>query len=178
MFDWLSADYAAADVRIDLHTSRNLLYSLMELPKFIASEKNIIIPVSKFDVDGTTRKLVETTFQLHFLCDIPILTFHFKKAWDVEVIPVNFRLLETWPESRNLVINLQLSDPKSSTSVSVKQIILNADDTRTIMEAKTEQSKMTLRQIDAIIDLIYSDYFGFTELREVSKKVGNKSVGL
>ena len=150
----------------------------MELPKFIVSEKNIVIPISKLDLDGATRKLADVTFQLHFLCDIPILTFHFKKTWDVEVIPVNFRLLETWPESRNLVINLQLRDPKNSPAVSVKQIILNVDDTRAIQEAKLEQSKMTSRQIDAIIDLIYSDYFGFTELREVAKKVGNKSVDL
>ncbi len=148
----------------------------MELPKFITSQKNITIPVSKLDLDGATRKLADVTFQLHFLCDIPILTFHFKKAWDVEVIPVNFRLLETWPESRNLVINLQLSDVKTIPSVSVKQILLNADDTRSILEAKSEQGKMTSRQIDAIIDLIYCDYFGFTELREVSKKVGNKSL--
>ena len=148
----------------------------MELPKFAASEKNIVIPVSKLDLDGAIRKLADVSFQLHFLCDIPILTFHFKKAWDVEVIPVNFRLLTTWPESRNLVINLQLSDPKNSPAVSVKQIILNADDTRAILDAKTEQSKMTSRQIDAIIDLIYCDYFGFTELREVSKKVGNRSL--
>ena len=131
-----------------------------------------MVPVSRHDIDGNTRKLADVSFQLHFLCDIPILTFHFRKAWDVEVIPVNFLIASLWPETRNLVINLHLCGPDSS--VSIKQIVLNADDTASILEAKAEQKKMTPRQIDAIIDLIYSDYFGFTELREMSKKTGGE----
>lgn len=144
----------------------------MELPKITASEKNITVPVSRFDIDGATRKLADVSFQLHFLCDIPILTFHFRKAWDVEVIPVNFQLLASWPETRNLAVNLHLCNPDSS--VAVKQIVLNVDDTNAIMETRAEQKKMTSRQIDAIIDLIYSDYFGFSEMRESSRKEGGK----
>jgi hypothetical protein len=147
----------------------------MELPKIIASEKNILVPVSKLDIDGSVRKLADITFQLHFLCDIPILTFHFKKPWDVEVIPVNFRLFETWPQNGNLMIRVQLCDPDSRSAIAVKQIALSLEDTNSILEAIIEQKKMTARQIDAIIDLIYSDYFGFSELRESRNRTSGKS---
>lgn len=146
----------------------------MELPKFTATEKNIIVPVSKHDIDGVARKVTDMTFQLHFLCDIPILTFHFKKAWDVEVIPVNFRLFESWPETKHLAVRLQLFDSTTNSTFSEQHILLNADDTQAVLEARSEQKKMTLRQIDAIIDLIYSDYFGFTELREATRKNSEK----
>ncbi len=147
----------------------------MELPKFLTSEKNIIVPVGRHDIDGVARKLKDVSFQLHLLCDIPIFTFHFKKPWDVEVVPVNFRLFNTWPESKNLIINLQLSDTNNGSTTSVRQIVLNEEDTEVILEARSEQRKMTSRQIDSIVDLIYSDYFGFTELRETSKKEAGKS---
>jgi hypothetical protein len=130
----------------------------VKLPEFIVSGEGLWIPVAGEDLDGQSRNLDDTVFQLHFLCDVPILTFHFKNTWDVEVIPVHFSLFDDWPTTENLTIDLCLVTQPTS-----KRIILPRFETASILAARTEQQKMNDRQISAMIDLIYCGYFGFTE---------------
>jgi hypothetical protein len=134
----------------------------MEEKSLRVSEHHIIMSVSKFDPDGKHRNTAEVNFQLHFLCDVPILTFHFKKPNDVVVLPIHFEAFESWPECPQLTILLQFQHA-SGTSISVRQIVLSEDDTEAILQARLEQMKMKSRQVDSIIELISPEFLGFCE---------------
>jgi len=138
----------------------------METIKLIPSKKNVIVRVCRYSFEKKTENLNRINFELHTMCDVPILTFKFRQPEDVIVVPVNFRAVAAWPKNE-LVIILQLFDLTQDTLFAEKEFTINSDDTETILTAKSEQQKMKKRQIDAIADFIHSDYIGFAGLSEV-----------
>jgi hypothetical protein len=139
----------------------------MEDIKLIPDKINVIVRLCCYDYASKVETPDIVHFELHTMCDVPILTFKFRKPGEVVVVPVNFRTVATWPKAKKLTIRLQQFDLRKDLLMYEKTFILNEEDTTTIQQARWEQQKMKKRQIDAIADFIYSDYIGFAGLSEV-----------
>ncbi|GLU51224.1 hypothetical protein [Dyadobacter frigoris] len=108
----------------------------------------------------------DVSFEVRSLCDIPILIFKLSQPGQVLAVPVNFRKIGIWPDMEKLPIHLQLFDLDADQVCFEKEIILSRQDTEAVLENRFEQKKMKSKQIDAIVDFIYSDYIGFAQLAE------------
>ena len=138
----------------------------METIKLIPGKKNVTIRVCTYA--GEIERLNNARFELHTMCDVPILTFKFDKPDDIILAPVNFRSIAAWPKTKALTIHFQIFDLGKDVVFYEKEITLSEDDTETILHARIQQKRMYKRQIDAIIDFVYSDYIGFAGLSEVA----------
>jgi len=133
--------------------------------KIIPNKENVIVRVCTNQ--GDELSFNHFRFELHTMCDVPILTFRFDKAEDIILAAVNFRSLAAWPKTKNLAIDFQIFDLDRNTVFYEREILLNEDDTETILFAQQQQKRMYKRQIDAIIDFVESDYIEFAGLTEV-----------
>ena len=138
----------------------------METIKLIPGKKNVTIRVCAYASE--IERMNNARFELHTMCDVPILTFKFDKPDDIILAPVNFRSIAAWPKTKALTIHFQIFDLGKDVVFYEKEITINEDDTETILHARIQQKKMYKRQIDAIIDFVYSDYIGFAGLSEVA----------
>ncbi len=106
-------------------------------------------------------------FELHTMCDVPILAFKFDKPEDIILAPINFRSLATWPKATLLRIHFQIFDLHNDFISYDREIVLSADDSDVILFSRLQQKNMYKRQIEAIIDFVKSDYIEFAGLAEV-----------
>jgi hypothetical protein len=135
----------------------------MESKAMKISDTNITLTMSQYDGDGMGRSLKKLNFQLHFLSDVPILTFQFEKPGDVVFFPIHFASFNSWPMVGQLPLIIQLCNTADHLTA-VRHLVLSEDDTAVILQARDEQLKMTSRQVDSIIDLISPEFLGLTEL--------------
>jgi hypothetical protein len=124
--------------------------------------ENIMLTIHKFSSQGMVRNIKKINFQLHFLSDVPILTFHFGNLGDAVFYPIYFASLGSWPEAAQLCVIIELIDAENH-ATAVRQLLLSKDDTEVIQQARYEQLKMTNRQVESIIDLITPEFLGLTE---------------
>ena len=137
----------------------------IEIIKLIPNKENVIVRVCTKSTEEISFN--NFRFELHTMCDVPILTFKFDKPEDIILAPINFRTLAAWPKSKTLSIHFQIFNLDKDTISYDREITLCEDDTELISFARLQQKNMYKRQIDAIIDFVKSDYVEFAGLAEV-----------
>ncbi|MCF0055023.1 hypothetical protein [Dyadobacter sp. CY356] len=139
---------------------------MRESVKIIPAKKQVVIRIfRKQPIDGS-RLHSDVRFELRSLCDIPIVIFKLMESGEILAVPVNFKKIGVWPDVKNLPVVLQFFDLDADMIFFEKQIFLSAEDTESVVENRFEQIRMKSKQIDAIVDFIYSDYIGFAQLAE------------
>ena len=134
--------------------------------KIITEKEKVVIRISRKQPGSDVSSPKEFYFELRSLCDIPIMIFKLNPSCEILAVPVNFRKTGVWPQVQKLSLYLQFYDQEAGLIFFEKQILLSKDDTEAIVEHSSEQIKMKPKQIDAIVDFIYSDYIGFAQLSE------------
>ncbi|SEJ45421.1 hypothetical protein SAMN04487995_4735 [Dyadobacter koreensis] len=137
----------------------------IETIKLIPNKENVIVRVCTNNSEEL--RFNNFRFELHTMCDVPILTFKFERPEDIVLAPINFRSLAAWPKAKALTIHFQIFDLNKDSISYDRAIVLNHDDTEIIFFARLQQKNMYKRQIDAIIDFVKSDYIEFAGLAEV-----------
>ena len=137
----------------------------IEIIKLIPNKENVIVRVCTKSTEEISFN--NFRFELHTMCDVPILTYKFDKPEDIILAPINFRTLASWPKSKALSIHFQIFNLNKDTISYAREITLCEDDTELISFARLQQKNMYKRQIDAIIDFVKSDYVEFAGLAEV-----------
>lgn len=139
----------------------------MENIKLIPNKNNVTIRNCFNSQFQNAKDFRQIRFELHSLCDIPILTFLTREPEDTFIVPVNFKVFPTWPISKNLTIMLQQFDLSTQEVIFQKEIVLGHEDTYSLALARIEQQQMKKRQIGAIMDFIHSDFIEFAGLKEI-----------
>lgn len=139
---------------------------MKEFVKIIPGKNKVVIRIFRQRPVTTNNFASDIHFELRSLCDIPILVFKLNPSEEIWVVAVNFRKIAVWPDFQQLPIQLQFFDLDQELVFFEKEILMSKEDTESVTESRTEQIKMKSRQIDAIVDFIYSDYIGFAQLAE------------
>lgn len=139
---------------------------MKEFVKIIPAKNKVVIRIFR-QKPATGRTFASgIQFELRSLCDIPILVFKLSPSGEILVVPINFRKVGIWPALPNLPLHLQFFDLDEEMVFFEDQILLSRQDTESVTENRFEQTKMKSKQIEAIVDFIYSDYIGFAQLAE------------
>ena len=139
---------------------------MKESVKIIPAKKQVVIRIFRKQPLHVSSMQADVHFELRSLCDIPILIFKLNESGEILAVPVNFKKMGVWPDLQNLPVVLQFFDLDADMIFFEKQLLLNAEDTKAVLENRFEQIRMKSKQIDAIVDFIYSDYIGFAQLAE------------
>ncbi|MCF2442395.1 hypothetical protein L0657_00405 [Dyadobacter sp. CY345] len=137
----------------------------IETIKIIPNKENIIVRVCTNSSEEVSFN--NFRFELHTMCDVPILAFKFDKPEDIILAPINFRSLAAWPKAALLRIHFQIFDLHNDVISYDRELELSEDDSVVILFSKLQQKNMYKRQIEAIIDFVKSDYIEFAGLAEV-----------
>lgn len=139
---------------------------MKEFVKIIPTKNKVVIRIFRQWPASGGSFVDDIQFELRSLCDIPILIFKLNPSEEILVVPVNFRKIGIWPDLQKLPLQLQFFDLDQELVFFEKEILMSKEDTESVTEIRSEQIKMKSRQIDAIVDFIYSDYIGFAQLAE------------